>query len=305
MILNKDDKGTSELRALTGNYAANNKFSKIEGDVTIASSEVANIIGQTLFDKVEADYIKGTANELIEMIQRPIAYMACLRFFKKNDLSHEDDGRKFKLASDTTEKLPWEWQLDRDDSIMLDNYYEAIELLLRHLITTGNEDYKLSNSYKLSSGLLIKSGQQFNDYFSIQRSERMYIVLLPTIREAQMRFIAPAYGIGFNTLIEENQVPESDAHFAACKATALLAMSIALNRGPIQLIPAAVIRGYMAENGAANSSPASIEDIRLVAKSLELDAKDWLERMKEARDGSRAESSMLHRNDSTNKYFVI
>lgn len=119
MIFNRDNNGSKELRDLTGNYYANNDFDKIITDIELAAEEVSGLIGAELYKKVEEWYREKKENgdqELIKKVQRPIALLATLRMYQKNDLSHEDDGRKFKIATDNSEKLPWEWQLDRDDA---------------------------------------------------------------------------------------------------------------------------------------------------------------------------------------------
>ena len=108
MIFNKDDNGSRELRELTGNYYANNDFNKIITDIELATEEISALIGVELYKKVEGWYkeTKEDADQdLIKKVQRPIALLATLRMYQKNDLSHEDDGRKFKIATDNSEKL--------------------------------------------------------------------------------------------------------------------------------------------------------------------------------------------------------
>ena len=129
MIFNKDDNGSRELRELTGNYYANNDFNKIITDIELATEEISALIGVELYKKVEGWYkeTKEDADQdLIKKVQRPIALLATLRMYQKNDLSHEDDGRKFKIATDNSEKLPWEWQLDRDDARHMEDYYKPV-----------------------------------------------------------------------------------------------------------------------------------------------------------------------------------
>lgn len=120
MIFNKKENGTKELRELTGNYYANNDFGKIKGEIELATEELSALIGEEVYKKAEEAYLNDTTeeDELVRKVQRPIAIMATLRMYQKNDLSHEDDGRKFKIATDNSEKLPWEWQLDRDDALV-------------------------------------------------------------------------------------------------------------------------------------------------------------------------------------------
>lgn len=305
MIFNKDNKGAQELRNLTGNYYANNKFDKIAGEIELAAEELAALVGDGVIElagKYYAEPGEDADAELVRKVQRPIAILATLRMYRKNDLSHEDDGRKFKMATDGSEKLPWEWQLDRDDALHLEEYYRAVDALIRYLNKKGLEVWTGTASYRLAQTLIIRSGEAFDSYFPIDRSERMFLMLLPFIREAQMLTVKRAYGKGWDELLEENGIPETDAHFAACKAVALLAMSMALRRLSLSLIPGGVLRKFMTENGMGESEPASLKDVDRLAGWMADDAATWVDEMKRARDGGQAEYELLPKNDKRNKY---
>lgn len=305
MIFNKENRGAQELRELTGNYYANNKFNKIAGEIELAAEELAALVGDdvmVLAGKYYAEPGEDADAELVRKVQRPIAILATLRMYRKNDLSHEDDGRKFKMVTDGSEKLPWEWQLDRDDALHLEEYYKAVDALIRYLNKEQLKEWTETASYKLSQTLIIRNGEAFDSYFPIERSERMYLMLVPFIREAQMLTVKRAYGSGWDDLLEEKDVPETDAHFAACKAVALLAMSMALRRLSLGVIPGGVIRRFMTENGMGESEPASLKDVERVAGWMADDATTWVNEMKLARDGGPAEYELLPKNDRRNKY---
>ena len=306
MIFNLNKQGAAELRRMTGNYYVGNDFSAIEMDIEDATDELIQVIGRAVYDKAENAYLKGEGNDqvrLVQLVQRPIALLATLHYFQRNDVSHEDSGRKVKLSSDGTDKIPWEWQLDRDDSIHLQAYYSAVERLIRWLNESKDADWQKSDAYRHAAGLLIRSGREFDSYFPISQSERMYILLLPFLREVQIATVAPSYGEGVETLLES---APSDVRYAASKALALLTMSVALRRMPLQLIPYSVVQGFNAANGMADSQPASLDDTQRMAAMLEADAADWLERMRQLRDGTSGEDiPLLPSNSKTNKYFRV
>lgn len=307
MLFNKDNTGSQELRELTSNYYANNDFRKIEGEIELATDELAQLLGTPLIELAEKYYHQpeeeGADAVLVRKVQRPIALLATLRLYQKNDLSHEDDGRKFKTATDGSEKLPWEWQLDRDDALHLEEYYKAVDVLLRYLNEKKPAEWTGSDLYKSAQTLIIRNGAAFDRYFPINRSERTFMLLLPFIREAQQLTVKRAYGAAaWEALLAENQVPETDAHFAACKAVALLAMSMALRRLSLGVIPGGIIRRFVAESGMSESEPASLRDVERVAGWMSDDAATWIDEMKRARDGSLAEFDLLPKNDSRNKY---
>lgn len=305
MIFNKDKNGAQELRELTGNYYANNKFDKISGEIELATEELSSLIGDEAMKLAEKYYTepdKDADAELVRKVQRPVAILATLRMYRKNDLSHEDDGRKFKMATDNSEKLPWEWQLDRDDALHLEEYYRAVDILIRYLNKKELKEWTDTSLYKLSQTLIIRNGEAFDGYFPIERSERMYLMLVPFIREAQMLTVKRAYGSEWEELLKEKESSETDAHFAACKAVALLAMSMALRRLSLSAIPGGVIRKFMTENGMGESEPASLKDVERVAGWMADDAATWVNEMKLARDGGPVHYELLPKNDRRNKY---
>ncbi|MEG0889500.1 MAG: DUF6712 family protein [Bacteroides sp.] len=297
---------TKEIRELTGNYFANNDFGKIVGEIEMATEELAELIGQEVYKQAEGYYQNNSATdeekELVRKVQRPIAIMATLRMYQKNDLSHEDDGRKFKIDSNS-EKLPWEWQLDRDDARHLEDYYKSVDVLIRYLNKKGSEQWTKSRAYKESQKLLIRNGQEFDTYFPIEKSERTYLMLVPYIKEVQMLHTKRAYGPDkWDELLSETAEEETEVHYAACKATALMAMSLAMARMQLKVVPAGVVRSYVAESGAMASEPATMADIKLLADWIKDDAMGWLDEMKRARDGGDRIYKMLPENDKRNKF---
>ena len=306
MIFNKNNNGSRELRELTGNYYATNDFSKITGEINAATDEITELISQPVYATIEGYYKSDASDQadIIRKLQRPIALLATLRLYQKNDLSHEDSGRKVKLDQDN-EKLPWQWQLDRDDAIHLEEYYKAVDILIRALNSSDIQQWKSSKAYKQSQQLIIRNGESFESYFPIQRSERTYLLLVPFIREVQKLQVERAYGAGWSALLTEDNDDETVAHYAACKAVALLAMSTALRRNQLQLIPAGVIRTYVAESGAMNSTPATLADIRLLAEWMADDAATWIDEMKRARDGATVERNIMPNNDPRNKFMRL
>ena len=50
MIFNKENRGAQELRELTGNYYANNKFDKIAGEIELAAEELAALVGDDVMN---------------------------------------------------------------------------------------------------------------------------------------------------------------------------------------------------------------------------------------------------------------
>lgn len=291
---------SEQIRALTGNYYANNDFTKIQGDIEQATDELAELVGQAVIDKADK---AEEGDRLRLLVQRPIALLATLRLYQKNDLSHEDDGRKFKVSTDGGEKLPWEWQLDRDDALQLEAYFRAVDTLIRHLNETGLKEWTQTDTCRSLQQLIVRNARQMQQYFPINRSERTFLLLAPFVREAQLMTVTPAYGDGWADLLAEDVAKgESRAHYAAAMATCLLAVATALCRLPLHLLPGAVVRGYLAESGMRQSEPATLDDVQRAADWMRADAARWIDQMKRARDGTVPDYELLPRNHPRNKF---
>ena len=299
---------SEQLRALTGSYYANNDFEKVQGDIEQATDELGRLIGYAVVAKAEQT---DEGDRLRTLVQRPVAILACLRLYQKNDLSHEDDGRKFKVSTDGGDKLPWEWQLDRDDALQLEAYYRAVDSLVDYLDETLPEEWTGSRLYRDTRSLLVRNAGEMDRYFPIQRSGRTYLLLVPFLREAQVMTVQDAYGPGWKDLLAEDldtgldtdsSKSESAAHYAASMATCLLAMSTALTRLPLKVLPCGVVRGYLAESGMRESQPATLDDVRRAADWMRADAARWIDKMKRARDGQAPDYELLPRNHPRHKY---
>ena len=290
---------SEQLRTLTGNYYANNDFAKVQGDIDQATEELAGLVGEGVIALAE----KAEEGDPLRLkVQRPVALLATLRLYQKNDLSHEDDGRKFKVSTDGTDKLPWEWQLDRDDALQLEAYFRAVDSLVAHLNKELPEEWTSTPLYRSMQQLIVRSGAEVDRYFPIGRSERTYLLLVPFIREAQVMTVQDAYGTDWGKLLAEDADSETAAHYAAAMATCLLAMSTALTRLPLKVLPCGVVRGYLAESGMRESEPATLEDVQRAADWMRADAARWIDKMKRARDGSAPDYELLPRNCPRNKY---
>lgn len=296
------------LRELTSNYYANNDFEKIKGEIELATEELELIVGSEVIELARQQLTAAEQERdglLLRKVQRPIALLATLHLYQKNDLSHEDDGRKFKVSTDGQEKLPWEWQLDRDDQIHMNEYYKSVDALVRYLNVVRPQAWVEGNTYKMSQLLLVRNGSQLAGYYPVEQSERTYLLLMPFLREAQRKTIQPCYGSGFEQLLAEDQLPESDAHFAACEACVMLALSYALRRLPLRLLPGGIVKYYMAENGMKGGEACTIEEVKRVSEWMEKDAKQWIEQMKRYRDGSNPDYQLTPNNSKRNKYMVL
>jgi len=308
MLFNKENKGSEEIKQLVGSYYASNNFDKIKSDIDLAAFELTKVIGAAVYALAEAAYTttNHAAAALVPYVQLPVAILACLNMYRQNDISHEDTGRKIKIDS-TNEKLPWEWQLKRDDEIQMERYYQAVDRLIAYLDSTTLTEWKDSDAKKMSQSLFINNTSRFDFYFPINQSGRMYVLLLPFIREAERKYIKPALGADYQKFLdgEELSEPETDVLELVYPPIPLLAMSIAIRRMPLGLIPAGVVRNFASDKHSADANdPALLSDTKYMSHLLLAEGLELLNDLKKAKSGETVRV-LLPPNDANNKYMRV
>lgn len=315
MIFNRGNKGTEELRTLTGNYFANNDFSKVSGQIGLVTETIKALIGDDTYREIENLYVANSDSDIIGFVQRPIAILSTLRLYQRNDLSHEDDGRKMKIDPDN-EKLPWEWQLQRDDQIHMEDYYQALDVLMKKLEknSTGSvwgDAWHQSTAYKIAQSLLLNSGQYLSWYVGIENPYHTYYFLLPYLRSSQLK-IKEAYGDNFGEILEEGRTmteeklaEASTKYDYACRALIHLAMMEAMNNTFVRATPFGIVR-YAISDGGNPGNSATDDDIFKASQNFRMMAKMEIEQMKKARDSSTATFALLPENyDRKDKYLRL
>lgn len=301
MIFNKNNKGNEELRTLTGAYYKSNDFDKISVKVILASEDLINLIGNAIFLKAETHYLSvnykvesqtpqlAFLDQLVEHMQLPIAFMATLWHFQGNDLSHEDGGRKNKIA-ENVEKIAWEWQYDRDDAAALRNYQKAYDRLIRFLNANAESlpEWTDSDAKKKSLSLFINTTEHFNSLFAIDDSPVFFLRLAPIMREVERKFIKPILGTEkFDELKavissgDEFEGTDQELYEYICDPIPLLTMSMAVKRFSLTVIPEGVVQNFFSERQTMKANiPATIDLVNAVSKSLNTDGMKVLNELK-------------------------
>lgn len=324
MLFNKNNNGNEELRKLTGSYYANNDFVKIETDIVLAEEDLIKIIGREVYNRVSVFYHlsdeqlgelpdeeKEKEAALLERVRLPIAIYATFSMYRKNDVSHEGTGRKVKIDPEN-EKLPWQWQLERDDEIQLENYYRAVDRLIDWMDKEEIPEWMNTNTRTAIQKQLIKSAEMFDRYYPIDRSSRFFVLVSPFVREVERKYIRPALGLElyekYIGKITEPPLTEKEEELKEWifPAIPLLAMSIALRRMPLALIPFGVVRNFDSETHTQKASdPATMDEIFTISRDLEIQGKEAIAEFKNERNGKDILFPLLPNNHPRNKYMKV
>lgn len=318
MIFNKANNGANELRTLTGSYYKSNDFDKISVKVQLASEDITALIGKEIFEVAEEHYLSDNyqapdpepapdgstsgssgagipartyaiLDELVQHIQLPIAFISTLWHYQGNDLSHEDSGRKNKI-DDTSEKIAWEWQYDRDDAAALRNYHKAFDRLIKFLNENADTfpEWAESDARTNTLSLFINTAVHFNSLFPIDNSDEFFLRLAPIQRKIERKYIKPILGAEeFNALKEviqsgdELDEQEQELYDYVCDPIPWLTMSEAVKIFSLQVLPDGVVQNYISDRSSRKASqPATLEQVNNIAKTFRADGIQLLDELK-------------------------
>jgi len=159
----------------------------------------------------------------------------------------------------------------------------------------------------LSKSLFINNASRFDFYFPINQSGRMYIMLLPFIREAERKYIKPALGTDYDKYMAATNLTTSEKaiHELIYPPIPLIAMSIAIKRMPLGLIPAGVVKNFISNSQTMEASdPAAISDIQYMSHLFFEEGMKLLDDMKRLKNGFTT-PVLIPENDVHNKYMRV
>lgn len=291
-----------QIRNLTGSYYANNDFSKIESILQGVEDEIADIIGHNMMAQLAAESEGGQSinPKAVRSCQQAVAYMAVMRFYRLNDISHENAGRKVKIDKEN-EARPFEWQLARDDRAHLEEYYRALDRLMRAL----EDDSRFQGSYlwQQRDALIIKDADSLSYLTGADPSPWLYMRLIPYMADSQ-HFAEKAYGSTLRGLTGSGELEH-----AAQMAVALGAIALMGRRSSLQTLPYGLMKIFESDGGGNRKEAAALDRLDDYLKHLSREQHYWLNEMKQLRDEAAGKEKATHlqmpENDPRNKFMRL
>ena len=270
LIFDKDSNGTQELVDALGLIDARTDFSKWKPYIPLSVRRLTAIIGQEVYDKVLDFYQSasvdpdGKLTRLLGMVQQSVALFTWLKIIPTLDAQHGNTGRQKRLGEH--EKGLTALQEYKDEANILSQAYESVDALIAYLEQEKFDFWIQSPKRKAVSELLLSSKEAF-DFYYVTGSHRLFLTLAPIIREVQQRHIIPIITYGrYEKLVAGQQVAEGFRD-AVCRPLALLSMSKAVERLPVEVLPDGVVQVQLA-GSVREKLRAEAEARKTVAKSL-------------------------------------
>ena len=278
---------SEQLRNLTASWWANADFSRIAFIIYDVEHELAAIIGHDTMQWLSEGDGRGTDAYL--HAASAVGYMACMRYYRLNDISHQDGGRKVKIDKDN-EARPFEWQLARDDRAHLEEYYRALDRLLAALQSV--EAFRASKIYQQMQQLIIADADTLSTLTGLDPSPWLYVRLVPFLLESQ-HFVERAYGSPLAALAQsaDGFPPSSPLLEAAQRATALGAIALMGRRMSLQQLPYGLMQLVVSNGGGNQETQPTIDQLANYLRHLSHDQHYWLNEMRTLRDQAVASVS--------------
>lgn len=285
MLFNKSLTGIDELKELTGFLYSYNNFENIRTDLELAQEDMAALIGQEVMDLADSHYNSEDFDaegyelltNLVKHIQLPVAYFAIHSFSQNADVSHEDSGRKVKIDAER-EKLPWEWMLDKDEKAILKKAHRTTDRLIAFLEKNiAEEDLSVwaeSTARAAIKGQMIDSAEAFNQIYPIDNSRRFFLLISPFIREAERKYIKPAltptvYDEIKTALASEEGFDDENGILPYIQTPlAYFAMSIAVDRLAVEVLPEGVFQNLISERLTQNAKVSAVPEVKREVSKL-------------------------------------
>lgn len=286
-LFNRDGNGSAEIVAAVGLISKGIDFDKWEPVLPLGIRDVVAIVGPEPVEALARFYENGenpdeefpaSATIALGYLKQAVAFFAWLKIIPTLDAQHDEGGRSRRLGEN--EKGLTVLQEFKDEENITRLAYEATDALVEALDRGAFTFWTGSRKYRQREGLLIRSKEEFDEYYNIG-SHRLFITLLPIIREVQGADVAPVFGAKYlDALLHGNEEVSAILKEPAARAVALLSIKKAVERLPVEVIPEGIVQ--VQQSQPIKSRLKAEQSARAaVAASLEADAARCLDRLQQ------------------------
>lgn len=237
--------GSEEITAAVGIISNGITFDKWRPLIPFGIRDIVAIVGREPVEALADYYENGEGDDAamadaLAYLQQAVAFFTWLKIIPTLDAQHGDTGRAKSLGEN--EKGLTALQEFKDEENILRLAYEATDALVEALDREAFPFWIESPKYRQREGLLIRSKEEFDNYYIIG-SHRLFVTLVPIIREVQGATVAPVLGKYLAPILSgEDSDTFTLMKATAARAVALLTMQKAVERLPVEVIPEGIVQ---------------------------------------------------------------
>lgn len=281
-LFNRDGLGSEELVNVLGLIDRDLEFTKWEPILPLATKELVSIIGPEPVTALDAYYREDTKTqadadkdwgEALRLAQQAIAMFAWIKVIPTLDAQHSTAGRGKHLGEN--EHGMTAVQEFKDEENIRSMAYQAVDALVAEMEEKAFSWWTTSKKHQQLQTLLIRDKDTFDEFFVIG-SHRLFLTLIPMIREVQDAYLVPILGYQrMSALLDgTSDLPDNILPMVQ-RPLALLAMKRAVERLPIEVLPDGIVQ--VQQVGMVRDRMKAEQQARnSVAQNLSKDAEEFL-----------------------------
>lgn len=281
-LFNRDGLGDQELVNVLGLIDRDLEFTKWEPILPLATKELVSIVGPEPVTALDAYYREDTKtqadagkdwDEALRLAQQAIAMFAWIKVIPTLDAQHSTAGRGKHLGEN--EHGMTAVQEYKDEENIRSMAYQAVDALVAEMEEKAFSWWTSSKKHQQLQTLLIRDKDTFDEFFVIG-SHRLFLTLIPMIREVQDAYLVPILGYQrMSALLDgTSDLPDNILPMVQ-RPLALLAMKRAVERLPIEVLPDGIVQ--VQQVGMVRDRMKAEQQARnSVAQNLSKDAEEFL-----------------------------
>lgn len=201
------------------------------------------LIGAALLDEL-TNFAEGSSTDadmavLLAKVRMPLIYYAYYLFVPTASVQISSTG--IHIAVTDSKKTAFEWQIDQLRDSWLNTAHDFTEELLTYLNDTEPDNWQKP----ASEDLFVRSADEFNQYYYINGSRRLYAALIPILKSVEQKYILPVLGNAFfeatkealqasgelsaDTLAIVDRIRPAIVHFTMARAISELSVEVLPN----------------------------------------------------------------------------
>ena len=281
-LFNRDGLGSEELINVLGLIDRDLEFTKWEPILPLATKELVSIIGPEPVTALDAYYREDTKtqadagkdwDEALRLAQQAIALFAWIKVIPTLDAQHSTAGRGKHLGEN--EHGMTAVQEYKDEENIRSMAYQAVDALVAEMEEKAFSWWTSSKKHQQLQTLLIRDKDTFDEFFVIG-SHRLFLTLIPMIREVQDAYLVPILGYQrMSALLDGTSDLPANILPMVQRPLALLAMKRAVERLPIEVLPDGIVQ--VQQVGMVRDRMKAEQQARnSVAQNLSKDAEEFL-----------------------------
>jgi hypothetical protein len=302
-LFNRDGLGDQELVNVLGLIDRDLEFTKWEPILPLATKELVSIIGPEPVTALDAYYREDTKtqadadkdwDEALRLAQQAIAMFAWIKVIPTLDAQHSTAGRGKHLGEN--EHGMTAVQEFKDEENIRSMAYQAVDALVAEMEEQAFSWWTTSKKHQQLQTLLIRDKDTFDEFFVIG-SHRLFLTLIPMIREVQDAYLVPILGYQrMSALLDGTSDLPANILPMVQRPLALLAMKRAVERLPIEVLPDGIVQ--VQQVGMVRDRMKAEQQARnSVAQNLSKDAEEFLNILTNAIQTIDAEAKLIDEPD--------